>query len=678
MMEKKHRRFRFLELLLFIAAVVLGMMTIDSYKGVGGQHQSDNIVLLKTGWYYQDGEKKVATELPALIQTKPGESLTLFYDVEDLMMNGMTLSTKGALYDVRMEVRSRYSEATEIFHEQKLGELKPEEPEPLEPKPEEPKPLEPKPLEQEPEEPKSLEPEPEEPKPLELKSEEPKPLELKPEELEEPKSLEPKPEEPKQLEPKPIEPTSADQTDTLILFQYQDEAFERNDQMAEKLYCEAVLPLDVCGKTIALTFSGSESGHYQIEPVYCGTDSGLLHFHLQEDLVVILMVTAMFVLSIFSMAVSIYLRFTKMKDCRFMFAGMFMLLCGIWCITDLSLVQQLTGLSPVTNFLSFAAFMGMPIPMIYFVRTTEEMKRYRILEILVKVFYLNLVIQMVLNLAGIYQFIEMLFVTHSLLVGGVLLLAALLYYENKRKPGEHLRTILKSFVIVGFGGVLALGFYYLIPNIPYEVIYEGGILIFMIYLLYSIAKEVVGTMKFRTEIAAIQRLSGTDNLTGMGNRRALDSFLMQFEGQSGECSNALMMIFDIQKLKDINNQLGHNAGDEMIISASRCICHVFAEKGHCFRSGGGTFYVILVNPEEAAEVWDARLTEELNHYNNTSRNRMTVARGFSLLAEHGVRKNISNWKYDAEQSLYHNKGWRRIDELEYSDGEVRRDGKSNV
>ena len=570
-MDTKRGKFRLMEFLLFIAAVVFGILTIRSYTGGCDDWIPGDVVWLQEGWYYiVDGERAEVT-LPAEIRTEPGKGITLFRDVTDTSLSGMTLSTKGALYDIRIEVRSTDDEDAASL-----------------------------------------------------------------------------------LRPK----------DTHILFAYQDEAFERNEQMAEKLYCEAVLPLDISGKTIALVFSNSESGVYNISPVYCGTSSEIFGFHFKENAIVILMVVAMFVLSIAAMAVSIYLRFSKMKDCRFMFAALFMLFCGIWCITDLSIVQQLTGLSPITNFVSFTAFMSMPIPMIYFIRTTDEMKRYRILEILVKIFYLNLIVQMALNLLEVYQFTQMLFVTHFLLIGGAALLVGLMLHENQRKPGDDLSTILKAFEIVGLGGFLALALYYTIPNTHYEVIYEGGILIFMIYLLYSVVKEVVSTMKFRAEMMAMQRLSVVDNLTGLGNRSALDSFLVEFEERADACENALMMIFDINKLKNVNDQSGHSAGDEMIISTARCISRVFGDAGHCFRTGGGEFFVILENPSDHEDIWYARLTRELNQYNQLNRNRLMLARGSSFLVEHGVRKGISDWKYDAEQHLYQNKGWRRVDDMQ--------------
>jgi two-component system cell cycle response regulator len=65
--------------------------------------------------------------------------------------------------------------------------------------------------------------------------------------------------------------------------------------------------------------------------------------------------------------------------------------------------------------------------------------------------------------------------------------------------------------------------------------------------------------------AQIQRLSITDPLVGTYNRRYLNEQLMQEVGQARERSQALSVILaDLDFFKSINDQHGHQAGDEVL------------------------------------------------------------------------------------------------------------------
>jgi diguanylate cyclase (GGDEF)-like protein len=69
----------------------------------------------------------------------------------------------------------------------------------------------------------------------------------------------------------------------------------------------------------------------------------------------------------------------------------------------------------------------------------------------------------------------------------------------------------------------------------------------------------------------IQRLSETDALTGLGNRRALDAILKHEMTNIFQVSgNISVLIIDIDYFKGFNDTYGHLAGDDCL----RCIAEV--------------------------------------------------------------------------------------------------------
>jgi len=89
-----------------------------------------------------------------------------------------------------------------------------------------------------------------------------------------------------------------------------------------------------------------------------------------------------------------------------------------------------------------------------------------------------------------------------------------------------------------------------------------------------------------------------DPLTHVRNRRAYEKYKETLEDElSAKNINELaVVLFDINNLKHINDNLGHEAGDEYIRNCSQHICHTF-KHSPVFRIGGDEFVAILKNDD---------------------------------------------------------------------------------
>ena len=232
-------------------------------------------------------------------------------------------------------------------------------------------------------------------------------------------------------------------------------------------------------------------------------------------------------------------------------------------------------------------------------------------------------------------------------------------YHSSRN--EELRTILFSFAVVAGGGAVSLILYWLLKISWYEVCFELGIVIFIILLIRTLIITMVRNLKFRTEAQVYQRLAKEDRLTGMKNRRAFEELMTEVEKNADSYQNLFLVFMDLNRLKNVNDTMGHHTGDEMIIAAARCIEKAFSGMGSCFRIGGDEFCAVLPDTSLNAEQLSDRLDEELRICNCLrSRYHISIARGISNLRdESGNLKTISNWKEEADLAMYTNKGWIR-------------------
>ena len=104
-----------------------------------------------------------------------------------------------------------------------------------------------------------------------------------------------------------------------------------------------------------------------------------------------------------------------------------------------------------------------------------------------------------------------------------------------------------------------------------------------------------------------------DPLTGLANRVVLAERLeWTLTRRSGTGRHALLLV-DLDGFKDVNDTLGHQVGDELLILVAHRVLPLVPEDGLLARLGGDEFAVLLgdVADAEAAEAWAEQLLRAL-------------------------------------------------------------------
>ena len=100
------------------------------------------------------------------------------------------------------------------------------------------------------------------------------------------------------------------------------------------------------------------------------------------------------------------------------------------------------------------------------------------------------------------------------------------------------------------------------------------------------------------ELTHLHRLSLTDELTGLPNRRAFTRRLEDEVARSRRYSTPLALaIIDLDKFKRINDQYGHAAGDSVLQCFARSMLSVFRHHDTTARYGGEEFAVLMPNTD---------------------------------------------------------------------------------
>lgn len=144
------------------------------------------------------------------------------------------------------------------------------------------------------------------------------------------------------------------------------------------------------------------------------------------------------------------------------------------------------------------------------------------------------------------------------------------------------------------------------------------------YILFSIFGFLIGNAinKERFEryeyaesvkkLAEMQmRYAYYDAMTGLKNRRAYEEKLHQLA--ENPPSEFCIIMADINGLKETNDTIGHDAGDELITGASECLTAAFEGIDTIYRIGGDEFCIVMTGPIEKARICLARLVDLVSH-----------------------------------------------------------------
>lgn len=114
----------------------------------------------------------------------------------------------------------------------------------------------------------------------------------------------------------------------------------------------------------------------------------------------------------------------------------------------------------------------------------------------------------------------------------------------------------------------------------------------------------------------LKEMALTDSLTGVSNRYDFSERMKQLLKTSEEYNISHSLLFlDLDRFKQINDSLGHDIGDMLLIEVSKRIRRLIKNKDIIARYGGDEFVIALSaikHPREAAHLAD-RIIEALEH-----------------------------------------------------------------
>jgi diguanylate cyclase (GGDEF)-like protein len=188
-------------------------------------------------------------------------------------------------------------------------------------------------------------------------------------------------------------------------------------------------------------------------------------------------------------------------------------------------------------------------------------------------------------------------------------------------------------------------------------------LTFFLLTAFVFALLVLSYLLFRRDVArrrararALRDLSLTDELTGLYNRRGFLALSEQQARLARRRGEQLLLLFaDMDGLKRINDEHGHDEGSRAIAAAGEVLRRAFRDSDVLARLGGDEFVALVADPSgKGPEFFIERLSEGLRRHNERAATPYTVSLSVGaarLDGAVGVEEAVAR----ADELMYQNK-----------------------
>lgn len=175
--------------------------------------------------------------------------------------------------------------------------------------------------------------------------------------------------------------------------------------------------------------------------------------------------------------------------------------------------------------------------------------------------------------------------------------------------------------------------------------------------------------ELRDYISYIQNQAFTDAMTGVGNKAAyMDQVSLLSRKIYEGMADFAVVVFDINGLKKVNDNMGHEFGDALIADAAMIIKYVFGAE-NTYRIGGDEFIVILENVtrDDMDRLYaDYRVTiDEFNEKEHRYATDLIISKGCAFYNESDdkeykeVFKRADEEMYKEKEQFYQGRNDRR-------------------
>lgn len=364
------------------------------------------------------------------------------------------------------------------------------------------------------------------------------------------------------------------------------------------------IPGDSAGKTLEIRITPVYKGYYGNDAEFCYGNRSACMMELIFSFLPILVINCIIV---FAGILSILLHFATYKRRRrdeisgFLNVGMFSLMIAVWSLCQSGFFQFLIPDGRTLYFVNFFSFYLFPVPFNLFVYDISRSKYRRGYLWMAKAYLINMAAAIMLQCLGILDIFQILPITHVIMAVNVLYVIVAIHHETSEESNEYAKKFcLPLYTAVTFAAMELMA-YYIRGFRKTSIFLPLGTISFIVMLIWILVVRYYNGLMEEQKITYLKKLANIDMLTEALNRNAYENTVKYMEDHEMEIRTTGVLIFDVNDMKLINDNYGHEQGDEALKRCYQCICGAFHADGNCFRTGGDEFACVF-NVNEKTEI----------------------------------------------------------------------------
>lgn len=382
-----------------------------------------------------------------------------------------------------------------------------------------------------------------------------------------------------------------------------------------------------------------------INNIVYGKSEDIIDYVFKSDFVGIFLCIALFVGS-FIMLVY-HLAFRKVITLKGLkYAACFAIIFAAYSISNCTAFSALTITGGIEFYtIKCLCYAAMFIPLILFF---SENTKYRSTDIFLQIMsVVQAVATVIVALLSVFKVADLsrtfIFIRILAFIQCMIILGVLLYDIAKRSERSAADFTIPSIYAVLFIGMILESVLSLSKSIP--IIWTVSCMFFVIAIMSVSMRNIAETLKLSAEVEVMGKIAYTDGLTGVGNTAAFQNKLKHLEIIKVNYKSIGIVQFDVNNLKVINDNLGHEMGDLLITDGSAIIKKAFGTIGDVYRVGGDEFVAVVCGDNAMAECGAAlnNFDEYIDAYNKVESHKflLQIAYGVEFYNSDAIDRHLS-------------------------------------
>ena len=431
--------------------------------------------------------------------------------------------------------------------------------------------------------------------------------------------------------------------DDLLVYRLTGAEGNRIGNNVSSNWCSVYVGSSHAGKTVTVVLTPLFEAAASKEPTFLlGSHYAIAMDVVVGELPLLILSSLCVLLGLFVVAVSAYFCFVlKIRNSSSLYLGFFSFAIGLWKITDLDCMPLLfPEFSMPFGYISVSSLFLTGLCLLMHFRSLFVKGRQGLLLPLSMGGALVCLYALAMQVFGLAEIRQNLVLSHILLITAVasIPLTALLNRILHKSWGIHRSWRLLLLLFVG----IALDLLYYYRN-------NGNGL-----MSFSITSFIVYTMiVFLRNIQESTRKAYTDSRTGLENRTRWNELM---NSDTALPEPFAILVIDLNGLKQVNDTLGHEAGDQLIYELSSILRNSLPRNSVICRWGGDEFAVLLtgLNRAKLEHYIDSLYAARESYNEEYPELPIHFAVGAALSAEHPGTSRTELFRL-ADEDMYRNK-----------------------